>query len=155
MELSTPPVGINLIFGKAAPSAFIAFNPPNTPAGKNFTTSIPNSIAFIISVGVTTPGKYGILFALQTSATDSLKPGETINFAPALIASSHCSLLMTVPAPTITFLNSLLANSMHSFAQSVLKQISATGTSPSSKAPIIFLVSSTLFKTTTGTIPIS
>ena len=51
-ELSTPPVGMNLTCGNAAPNALIALSPPNTPAGKNFNVVSPNSIASIISVGV-------------------------------------------------------------------------------------------------------
>ena len=54
--LSTPPVGINLTCGNGAESAFNAFSPPYTFAGKNLTVVIPSSNACIISVGVTQPG---------------------------------------------------------------------------------------------------
>ena len=55
LSLLMPPVGINFTCGKGAESAFNAFNPPYTFAGKNLRTVNPKEIAFMISVGVTQP----------------------------------------------------------------------------------------------------
>ena len=45
--------------------ALIIARPPAASAGKNFTTSSPNSTATWISVGVAQPGMTGILRPLQ------------------------------------------------------------------------------------------
>jgi len=59
----------------------------------------PIAIACSISEGLFTPGKIGTSFPKQYSHIDGLKPGETINCAPAEIAASTSSFFVTVPAP--------------------------------------------------------
>ena len=83
-----PPVGMNLSLLYGAATALIMARPPDGSAGKNLTTSSPNSIAFAISLGVTTPGVIGIFFSMQYVTIFGLRPGLTINLAPAAIARS-------------------------------------------------------------------
>ena len=68
-------------FGKPLPA------PPEISAGNNFRISQPKFIAFVISVGVKTPGTHKIFFFLQNFITSSFNPGITIKSAPELIAS--------------------------------------------------------------------
>ena len=75
-------------------------SPPEGTAGKNFTASKPISIACSISLGLEIPGVIGIFFSIQWETTLGLKPGLTMNFAPAAMARSACSVVNTVPAPS-------------------------------------------------------
>ena len=72
-----PPVGMKLIPGKGADIAFKAETPPKVSAGKNLRVEIPALIACNISVGVETPGKYGIPCLSASTATDGENPAET------------------------------------------------------------------------------
>ena len=74
-----------------------------------------------------------------------------MKLAPASIASKACSLVKTVPAPIAASGKVLAAKAMHSFAQAVRNVISATLTPPLIIALKVGMVSSTLFKMTTGT----
>ncbi len=127
--------------------------PPEASAGKNLRTSNPLSSPFSISVGVQTPGIIGTLFSTHQSTVASLKPGETINCAPALTAFLANSTLVTVPAPTnmLGYFSEIFL--MLCSAAAVLKVTSAQLIPPSSKAlasPQALSASSNL---TTGTIP--
>ena len=84
-------------------------------------------------------------------ATFLEQPGETMNFAPAAMARSHCSLLMTVPAPTSISGNFWTAREIAASAHSVRKQISATGSPPLMSAESVGSASSIDFNVTTGT----
>ena len=86
--------------GNGAASAFTIGRPPSGSAGKNLSTRSPSSIAAWISVAVATPGKTGTPTSRQCRTTVGLKPGETMNRAPASTARSTCSGVSTVPAPT-------------------------------------------------------
>ena len=150
-----PPVGINFIIVYGALIAFIILSPPAFSAGKNFTTSRPKPSAISSSVGVIMPGQTGKSFLMQYSTTFGLKPGETINFAPAPIARSTCSTVKTVPAPTSISGNFFAIARMLSSAASVRKVTSAQASPPATRAAPNGSASLTLFKTTTGTIPIA
>src|SRR5690606_29374973 len=79
---STPPVGINFMFGN---SGLIPFkNPvPSVSPGNSFTNPQPANIAFAISVGVIQPGIHKQLFALAVSASSATKIGLTKNSVPS------------------------------------------------------------------------
>src|SRR5450432_591398 len=96
----TPPVGTNFTSANGAASALMAGNAPLMSAGKNLTTSMPNSSAARMSVGVATPGNTGTPAARHQVTTAALTPGDTMNDAPAVTASSACATVNTVPAPT-------------------------------------------------------
>ena len=127
--------------------------PPDGSAGKNFTILSPNSMACSISLGVTTPGVIAIFLSRQYFTTSGFNPGLTINFAPAATASSTCSIVSTVPAPTnISGCFSLMIL-IDSAAASVRKVTSAQARPPSQRASARGSASLLSFNTTTGTIP--
>ena len=68
--------------------------------GNSFIRSAPNLYAFVISEGVVQPGIEMSPAAFVAVMTSSSIVGETIISAPAFLASSNCSIVITVPAPT-------------------------------------------------------
>ena len=148
-----PPVGMNFICVYGPATDLINLIPPTASAGKIFTTFNPSSIACSISEGLAQPGVTGIPLSTQYLTTLGLSPGLTMNLAPASTASSTCSVVSTVPAPTNMCGNSLAITLIASFAHAVLNVTSATGSPPSHNAFASGLASSILFTTTTGTIP--
>lgn len=60
----------------------------------------PRSKAASISVGVATPGMTVTERLVHQRTTLELRPGATMNCAPAATARSACAVLSTVPAPT-------------------------------------------------------
>src|SRR5258706_11630944 len=81
---STPPVGINFIFGKIGKTDETKPGPSTDP-GKTLIISAPLSEAITISVMVAQPGIHKIAFAFVISANSFLKIGETMKCAPALM----------------------------------------------------------------------
>ena len=113
--------------------AFIAEIPPKVSAGKNFKILRLKSKACRISVGVATPGKYGIPSSEATLATEGEKPAETANLAPTSAAAINSFAFFTEPTPTEHLL--FLENSRIALILSgVRKVISAIGKPASSKA---------------------
>ena len=110
------------------------FSPPAASAGKNFTTSRPNSIACSTSLGLDVPGVTGMPLSIQYYTTLGFNPGLTMNFAPAFTARSTCSVVSTVPAPTSIsgYLSVIIL--MDSSAAAVRKVTSAQGSPPSHSA---------------------
>ena len=109
-------------------------SPPAASAGKNLTTSSPSSIACSISPQVEQPGQTGTPFSMQYFTIFGLKPGETMNFAPASAARSTCSVVSTVPAPTsISGIASVMAR-IASAAAAVRNVTSAAGSPPRESA---------------------
>src|SRR5215469_18164135 len=98
-----PPVGMNFtpVWPNGPASAFSALTPPNVSDGKNFKCFQPSCSAHMISDGVMTPGNNGRSVVCAAADTDSLKPGETPNCAPASTACLTLSAVNNVPAPTI------------------------------------------------------
>ena len=144
-------MNLNLLYGAA--TALIMARPPDGSAGKNFTTSSPNSIAFAISLGVTTPGVIGIFFSMQYVTIFGSSPGLTMNSAPAAMARSTCSVVRTVPAPTTISGNSVFMMRIDSSAASVRKVTSAHARPPSQSALARGAAFAASSSTTTGTIP--
>ena len=144
-------MNFNVVY--AAATAWIIGRPPDGSAGKNLTRGSPNSTACAISLGVTTPGVTAIFFSRQYFTISGFNPGLTINFAPAATASSTCSIVRTVPAPTnISGCFSLMIL-IDSAAASVRKVTSAQARPPSQRASARGSASLLSFNTTTGTIP--
>ncbi|MNL57794.1 hypothetical protein D3C87_1813830 [compost metagenome] len=81
--VSTPPVGINLRFGKTSLIALINPGPKAFP-GNNLIKVTPAVLAAIISVGVIQPGLYNKSFGIKNAATSATKPGLMKKSAPAL-----------------------------------------------------------------------
>jgi hypothetical protein len=69
-------------------------------------------------------------FSMQRETTLGLKPGLTMNFAPAAIALSTWSTVSTVPAPSNMSGTSLFIASIAFAPWAVLKVISAQGMPP-------------------------
>ena len=92
-------------------------------------------------------------FERQYFTFSGLKPGETMNFAPAATAASACSLVSTVPAPTSISGSSFVMRSMASAAALVRKVISTQRIPPfiSARQSGTAFSASSIF--TTGTIP--
>ena len=110
-------------------SNFAVVKESEISAGNNFRISQPKFIAFVISVGVKTPGTHKIFFFLQNLITSSFNPGITIKSAPELIASFAIFTETTEPAPTSIFENSFFTVFIYSGAFPVLKVISIMGKS--------------------------
>ena len=108
-------------------------------------------MACMISVGVTQPGVTPTPCSIHQTTISSLKPGETMNFAPHATAFLHCSSVMTVPAPTSISGHSFATASMESAAAAVRKVISITSTPPASSAFAVGTASAASSSTTTGT----
>ena len=127
--------------------------PPEDSAGKNFKTLRPRFTPFCTSEAVQTPGVTGTPFFWHHLTVSSSKPGDTMNFAPALTALSAVSGLRTVPAPTIISGKAVLILLIASSAASVLNVTSAQGMPPFTIASASFSAfeASSIF--TTGTIP--
>ena len=132
----------------------IIFSPPAASAGKNLTTSRPNSIAASTSEGLDVPGVTGTPFSIQYLTILGFKPGLTMNLAPAFTARSTCSVVNTVPAPTNISGNFCAIILIDSSAAAVLNVTSAQGRPPLIKASAKGSASFASSKTTTGTIPI-
>ena len=131
----------------------IIFKPPAASAGKNLTTSSPNSIACSTSDGLEVPGVTGTPLSIQCFTTLGFNPGLTINFAPAFTARSTCSVVSTVPAPTSISGNSLAIIRIDSSAAAVLNVTSAQGSPPLISASASGFASFASSNTTTGTMP--
>ena len=149
-----PPVGMNFILVYGADIALIILRPPAASAGKNLTTSRPSSIAVSTSEGLLVPGTIGYPLSIQCLTTFGLRPGLTINLAPAFIALSACSGVRTVPAPTISSGNLSAIILIDSSAAAVLNVTSAHGSPPSISAFASGSASFASSSAITGTIPI-
>ena len=149
-----PPVGMNFICVYGAAIDLIMLSPPAASAGKNLTTSSPNSIATSTSEGLLVPGTIGYPLSRQCLTTLGLSPGLTINLAPAFIALSACSGVRTVPAPTTSSGNFSDIILIDSSAAAVLNVTSAAGSPPSIKAFASGSASLASSRAITGTIPI-
>ena len=123
-------------------------------AGKNLTTSRPFSNACSISLALAQPGVITIPFSTQYFTILGLRPGLTINLAPAATARSTCSVVRMVPAPTNISGNFSLIMRIHSSAASVLNVTSAQGSPPSQSAFAKGSASLASSNTTTGMIPV-
>src|SRR3546814_13163219 len=74
--------------------------PPLVAAGKNLKLPSPRSSPAMMFAALATPGRKGMPAATAASPRLSVRPGETMNSAPASSASSSIFALSTVPAPT-------------------------------------------------------
>ena len=146
----TPPVGMKRIDRYGPWNAFNVFTPPIASAGKNFTTSKPNSSACSRSVGLDVPGNTGTLLSTHHFTVRGLNPGATMNWEPASVTAAACSALLTVPAPTRKSLRFDSA-AIEGKPASVRSVISAHGMPPSDNASARRSASSTLSIATTGT----
>ena len=131
------------------------FNPPHISAGKNFITLIPISRSFSISLGVATPGIIVIFSFLQKSITLGFEPGLTIKSAPTAIASLACSIVSTVPAPTVQSENFSFITAMAFNAFSVRRVTSIQFIFPFLNASANKTACSSSFTVITGIIPAS
>ena len=147
----TPPVGMKRWPTNGAHRALMVLRPPYCAAGKNLVTVRPSLRAAVTSEGVTVPGSTGTSSSMQRLTTSASKPGLTMKPAPAATASSTCSTVRTVPAPTLISGTSSCMALMHSAAQAVRKVTSAEGMPPATSARAMGTASSTLSRTTTGT----
>ena len=96
----------------------------------------------------------GTSFDWQYFTISGFKPGLTINFEPAAIALSTCSVVSTVPAPTNISGHSSDILRILSSAAAVLNVISAQGRPPDIKALAKGTASFASSIAITGTIPI-
>src|SRR6476619_864651 len=78
-----PPVGQKRQRGKGEESALRAGMPPAAMAGKNLNRLRPMSNPRMMSPAVAMPGRKGIPEARAFLLMDSVRPGETMNRAPA------------------------------------------------------------------------
>ena len=93
LPAAVPPVCANGAF-----SAWSMATPPAGSAGKNFRCFQPRFNARSTSVGVVAPGKNGRFRTRAAFKTDSFRPGDTPNCAPASMAWRTCSAESKVPA---------------------------------------------------------
>ena len=146
---------MNFILPYGAAMALMNFRPPAASAGKNLTTSRPFSIARSMSDGLEQPGVIGMLRFWQYCTTFSLKPGLTMKRAPASMARSTCSVVMTVPAPTSMSGTFLAMLRIDSSAFAVRNVISARGRPPAHMASARGCALATSSILMTGTMPSS
>ena len=146
-----PPVGMKLMPGNGADIALSAATPPRVSAGKNLRVDIPALIACNISVGVDTPGKYGIPCFSASTATVGENPAETANRAPTSIAFFKSSPVRNDPTPTS---KSLLLAAIFNASKlaGVRKVISAIGKPPATSAEAKSAALEASLIATTGTI---
>ena len=145
---------MNLTMVNGAAIALIIAIPPACSAGKNLTTSRPSSIACSTSLGLDVPGVTGIPLSTQYLTTLGLRPGLTINLAPASTALSTCSVVRTVPAPTKSSGYLVVIILITSAAHAVRNVTSAHGMPPSTSAFARGSASFASSSAITGTIPI-
>lgn len=145
-----PPVGQNRTPPNGPPNARRVAKPPAASAGKNLNRAYPNSRPRMISVAVATPGSRGTPRCAAARARDSVKPGDTANFAPALIAASRSRSQSTVPAPTTTP-GTRLISEITSRAAGVRRVTSRTGKPPEKKASATRRAGDASARTSTGT----
>ena len=100
----------------------------------------------MMSPALATPGRNGTPLAIAALPSGSVRPGETMNFDPAAMASSSMRSLSTVPAPTMAPGTAAIAR-IASSACGVRKVTSSTGspasTSVSASAAASIIPSST------------
>ena len=87
-------------YGIGAPTALRNFDPPASPAGKNFCKVYPRSSNASISDAVTAPGTNGTRASAAAPSNASVEPGLTMKRAPALTTSSTWPGHRMLPAPT-------------------------------------------------------
>ena len=150
----TPPVGMKVTSPYGAAMDLMYLRPPAASAGKNLTDFRPRESASSMSEGFAVPGQTGTPICWQYLTVVGLRPGETMNFAPAATARSTCSVVSTVPAPTIISGNASAIALIASAAHGVRKVTSAAGRPPSIRALAIGMASAASLIAMTGTIPI-
>ena len=130
-------------------SADKAESPPAASAGKNLNRSRPRSRPRMMSPAVAIPGRNGIAASRAASARGSVKPGETMNRAPASTAWLSCVASSTVPAPTIAPGTAAIARTASS-ADGVRRVTSITGRPASTKVSASAMGSIDPSSTSTG-----
>lgn len=101
-------MGQNLHWWNGAISALSAGMPPTAVAGKNLKCLRPMARPRMISPAVATPGRNGVPDLIAACPSPSVRPGETMNSAPAPKAASSYVVSVTVPAPTIAPLTTFM-----------------------------------------------
>ena len=118
-------------------------------AGKNLKCVSPKSSPRMMSLALAMPGKNGMPFAMAALPKLLVRPGDTMNSAPAAIAHSRPGTSMIVPAPTIapgTFFISAIASK----AAAVRKVTSSTRSPPATSAAAISRACEASSMTSTG-----
>ena len=144
-----PPVGQNRTCPKTAASDLSAGRPPDAVAGKNLKRVSPMSRPRMMSPALAVPGRKGMPLLIAALPSGSVRPGLTMNFAPAAILASRSVGLSTVPAPMMAP-STLAISAITSSAAGVRRVTSRTVRPPRTRASAIGRAYATSSTTSTG-----